>query len=86
MTPDEPSDPTRRFARTAAGPFGFTEEGSGADLVLLHGLPGSARDFRWLCAALAGRVHSIRIEQPGFGLTPLPVVPMPTDYTAPLSE
>ncbi|MCB9596461.1 MAG: alpha/beta hydrolase [Sandaracinaceae bacterium] len=70
MTPESPSDPPLRFAWTAAGPFAFTDEGAGPPLVLVHGLPGSSRDFRWLCSALGHDVRSIRVEQPGFGQTP----------------
>lgn len=37
---------------------------------MIHGLPGSSRDFRWLASALGDRVRTIRVEQPGFGQTP----------------
>lgn len=70
MTPEVPSDPALRFAWTARGGFAFTDEGRGPALVLVHGLPGSSRDFRWLASALAGRVRAVRLEQPGFGQTP----------------
>lgn len=70
MTPATPSDPPLRTAWTARGSFAFTDEGRGPALVMLHGLPGSSRDFRWLASALDGRLRVIRIEQPGFGQTP----------------
>jgi pimeloyl-ACP methyl ester carboxylesterase len=36
--------------------------------VCLHGLPGSARDFRWLAPALTKRgLRVVRLELPGFG-------------------
>jgi len=60
-----------RFAWTTEGSFAFTDEGTGPTVLLTHGLPGSVRDFRWLCSALAGRVRSVRVEQPGFGGTPM---------------
>ena len=71
MTPETPSDPELRFAWTAEGPFAYTDEGSGPTVLFVHGLPGSARDFRWLASALEGRVRSVRLEQPGFGATPV---------------
>ena len=40
-------------------------------MVFLHGLPGSVRDFRWLASAMGPGVRVIRIDQPGFGGTPL---------------
>ncbi|MBX3273939.1 MAG: alpha/beta hydrolase [Sandaracinaceae bacterium] len=70
MTPEHPSDPPLRVAWTAHGSFTYTDEGEGPALVLAHGLPGGARDFRWLASALAGRVRAVRLEQPGFGQTP----------------
>lgn len=71
MTPEHPSDPPRRRASIETGPFSYTDEGSGPTLVMIHGLPGSSRDFRWLCGALEGRIRSVRLEQPGFGGTPV---------------
>lgn len=76
MTPERPSDPPLRTAWLAEGPFSYTDEGEGPVLVALHGLPGSARDYRWLAPALAG-VRLIRIEQPGFGGTPRRTEPSP---------
>jgi len=70
VTPEAPSDPRVRSTWTADGPFAYTIEGDGPPLLMLHGLPGSSRDFRWLCSALGGRVRAVRLEQPGFGATP----------------
>jgi len=70
VTPEAPSDPRVRSTWTADGPFAYAVEGAGPPLLLLHGLPGSSRDWRWLGSALGGRVRSIRLEQPGFGATP----------------
>ncbi len=69
MTPETPSDPEPRTLRIRGAPVTFTDEGDGPPLVALHGLPGSARDFRWLASALAGRLRFIRIDMPGFGGT-----------------
>ncbi len=74
MTPDEPSDPPVQHARTARGPFAYTDEGAGPVLVALHGLPGSVRDFRWLAPELQG-IRLVRLDQPGFGDTPLATEP-----------
>ena len=62
-----PSDPPSRALALSRGTMTYTEEGSGPALVAIHGLPGSARDFRWLGAALEGRVRLIRLELPGWG-------------------
>lgn len=69
MTPDRPSDPPVHVGWLPKGSFTYTDEGEGPALVALHGLPGSARDFRWLAPALSG-VRFIRLEQPSFGGTP----------------
>lgn len=70
MTPEHPSDPPRQSAWLPSGPFSYSDEGEGPVLVAVHGLPGSIRDYRWLGAALAGRVRLVRLEHPGFGGTP----------------
>ena len=49
--------------------------GSGAVLALVHGAPGSARDFRHLVAAIADRGHGdkfrcLSLDLPGHGVTP----------------
>lgn len=46
----------------------YTDEGSGPAIVLIHGLPGSARDFRYLAPQLPG-FRLIRVDLPGFGGT-----------------
>ena len=47
------------------------------ELLLVHGIPGSARDFRWLSHLLAEQARTIRLEMPGFGGTPLATGPSP---------
>ena len=54
----------------STGTASVTDEGHGVAVVALHGLPGTVRDFRWLGAALAGRVRLVRVDLPGFGGTP----------------
>lgn len=66
------SDPPTRLLATPLGAISVAEEGpSGAPAVLcLHGIPGSARDFRYLGPRLAARLHVARVELPGFGSSP----------------
>lgn len=59
------------------GPFSYSDEGEGPVVLALHGLPGSARDWRWLAPALDG-VRTIRLEQPAFGGTPRCTEPDPS--------
>ena len=70
MTPEVPSDPPRRFAQIARGSFAYTDEGTGPCIVLVHGIPGSARDYRWLSPALGLDVRVVRLDMPGYGQTP----------------
>jgi pimeloyl-ACP methyl ester carboxylesterase len=76
-TPSSPADPPRLTAQVAGGSFTYTSEGKGFPIVAVHGLPGSARDFRWLGAALPRSVRFVRLELPGFGATPLATAPGP---------
>ncbi|MEM9463485.1 MAG: alpha/beta fold hydrolase [Myxococcota bacterium] len=49
--------------------------------VLVHGgrgLPGSARDSRWMSHTLGQHARAIRIEMPGFGGTTLATGPSPS--------
>lgn len=69
-TPIEPTDPPRRHLQLATGPAAYTEEGAGPPILLVHGLPGSARDFRYLAPVLAPRARVLRVDMPGFGQTP----------------
>jgi len=72
--PVVPSDPPGRFIETGRGPVHIVDEGSHSAehvFVLIHGIPGSVRDFRYLGPALArGGVRAIRVDMPGFGLSP----------------
>ncbi len=70
-----PSDPPLRRLEVGGLVYAYTDldldlGGGDAPVVLaLHGLPGSHRDFRWLGAAVAGRVRLVRVDLPGFGET-----------------
>ena len=47
-------------------------------MVAIHGLPGSARDFRWLAPHVAGFARLVRLDLPGFGETPAATEPDPS--------
>ena len=71
MTPDTPLDPPVLTAELRGLPFSYTDTGEGPPIVLIHGLPGSVRDYRWLGAALQhAPVRVVRLDLPGFGRTP----------------
>ncbi len=54
----------------------IAEEGAGPLVMMLHGVPGSLRDFRYLGPALAARgMRAVRIDFPGFGQTPFDAFP-----------
>ncbi len=77
MTPDLPSDPPLRRSDGPRGPFTFTDVGAGSVVVGLHGLPGSARDFRWLGSVIEPHLRFIRLELPASGGTPVETLPSP---------
>lgn len=64
-----------RTLALSTGPAGVVEAGEGPPVVCVHGLPGSARDFRWLFAPLADRARVIALDLPGFGRTPVTTAP-----------
>ena len=61
-----------RLLETSAGTIGVAEEGppDAPAVLCLHGIPGSARDFRYLGPRLVDFLHVVRLEMPGFGLAP----------------
>jgi pimeloyl-ACP methyl ester carboxylesterase len=68
----------RVFSYVYDGPADRTRA-EGPTFLLIHGLPGSARDFRWLAPVLASHgARVVRVEMPGFGETPLSTEPDPS--------
>lgn len=65
-----PSQANTQLINLAQGSATITDEGSGPPLVMIHGLPGSVRDFRWLVPCLTATYRIIRVDLPGFGGTP----------------
>lgn len=51
------------------GSTAYIESGSGPSVVCIHGIPGVARDFRWLFPPLEHRARMIAVDLPGFGET-----------------
>jgi len=70
-----PTDPEGSFVETGRGPVFVVDEGpkdAAHVLFLVHGVPGSTRDFRYLGPALAtSGIRAIRVDLPGFGRTPM---------------
>ncbi|MDP2340947.1 MAG: alpha/beta fold hydrolase [Deltaproteobacteria bacterium] len=69
----EHRDATGVFVRTSQGEVHVVVDGDPADpaVCCIHGLPGSARDFRALAKELASRgLCAVRIDVPGFGRSP----------------
>jgi pimeloyl-ACP methyl ester carboxylesterase len=74
-----PSAAAPTLVQLPTGPASVVDEGSGPAVVLVHGLPGSARDFRWLTPHLvAAGLRAVRVELPGFGGTPVGTGPDPS--------
>ena len=65
-TPVDPPVETRAVLGTRVG---YTSEGpsDGVPLLMVHGVPGNTRDFRYLAPLLAERCRVHRLELPGFG-------------------
>ena len=64
-----PTDPVGRFL----GEVHVVSEGDpqAPAVAMIHGIPGSVRDFRYLGPAVAALgMHAVRIDLPGFGKTP----------------
>lgn len=73
MHPGQPSDPPLRHATLDGRPITWVETGprdQSHGVVMVHGLPGSHRDFRWLAPPLEQLgFRVIRLDMPGFGGT-----------------
>lgn len=69
----EPTDPEPQALPLFSGPVTVAAEGDpkAPACLLVHGAPGSGRDFRYLAPALAARgLYAVRLDLPGFGATP----------------
>ncbi len=66
------SDPEPQRVALAGGTLAFVDEGprDAPALFAVHGIPGSVRDFRYLAPQLTQRVRFVRVDMPGFGLSP----------------
>ncbi|MBI5493764.1 MAG: alpha/beta fold hydrolase [Deltaproteobacteria bacterium] len=82
MNPGPPSDPEPRTASVHGGRFFYTDVGQGPAVVAVHGMPGSARDFRHLGAGLEPRCRFVRLNLPGFGGTPAELAATTVDARA----
>lgn len=80
MHPEQPSDPVPHVLSLPRGPVGITLEGPPLDrarrgelpaILAVHGYPGSSRDWRWLAPVLSPAVPFVRVDMPGFGVSPL---------------
>jgi pimeloyl-ACP methyl ester carboxylesterase len=72
MTPSA-STPLQQFAECGGYQVAYAVAGEGRPwLVLIPGLPGSARDFRWLAPQLSGWARVVRFDPPGYGSSPRP--------------
>lgn len=66
--PEQPSDPAIRHASFDGKRVAWVEVGEGPPtIVMVHGLPGSHRDFRWLAPGLEPHARVVRLDMPGFG-------------------
>ncbi len=67
--PVTPSDPPVQWCEVDGMPVSYTDEGpaGAATFVLVHGVPGSVADFRYLAPLLATDFRVVRLEFPGFG-------------------
>lgn len=70
----------KRIARLPSGPVAYVEEGSGPPLVLLHGCPFSAFEWRDVIPTFATRFRVIAPDLRGLGDTP---VSLGDDYRLP---
>lgn len=78
---ETPRDAPGRVLELAGGPVHVVVDGALSDPVcaFVHGIPGSARDARYLGPALARRgLCCVRIDMPGFAGTPRATMPATT--------
>ena len=68
MRPAQPLDLDRRVIGGTVGPLVSAEAGEGPTILLVHGAPGTIRDFRWLTPVLSKWARVIVVDMPGYGL------------------
>lgn len=68
---NELSTRNTRLVDTPLGALNLVDEGAGPPIVLVHGVPGTWRDFRHLTPHLLPWARVIRVDLPGFGGTPV---------------
>jgi len=73
-----PSEAPRALVQLPMGPAAYTDEGAGAVILAVHGLPGSVRDFRWFAPHVSPHARIVRVDLPGFGETPVGTGPDPS--------
>ena len=87
MRPSEPLDVECRLLEGTVGPLAFAEVGQGPTVLLVHGAPGTVRDFRWLTPALCRWARVVVVDMPGYGTShPTRFPPTLAGRTAYLSE
>lgn len=64
--------PEQRLQRHQAGPLSYLRGGSGAPLLLLHGIPGSSASWRAVGEELSDRFDVVIPDLLGFGRSELP--------------
>jgi pimeloyl-ACP methyl ester carboxylesterase len=76
--------PTGAFAAVGGARIHYTTAGRGAPVVLIHGNPGSTRDFSGVAGELAGDHHVIAVDRPGHGHSDRTRDPTPSGQVAAL--
>ena len=68
MQSKEPLDPTPTVLNGTVGTLAFAQAGQeGPCLLLVHGCPGSRRDFRWWMHGLSQWARVVAVDMPGYG-------------------
>src|SRR4051812_15585136 len=70
----ELSSPASHFIQWRNAEIHYTDEGSGFQVLMIHGFGGSYTNFNQLTALMKNDYRVIRIDLPGFGLSDFPAV------------
>src|SRR5688572_11255170 len=76
----ELSSPSSHFLQWRDAEVHYTDEGSGAPVLMIHGFGGSYTNFDRLAELMKTDYRVIRIDLPGFGLSDFPTVKENEDY------